>query len=102
MTPISTVNSTIKTNTAPTLPTAIPILIGQYNTVKSNAFSSNLLSYNASQRKVYDVPGRTQNPYESKRLFAATPVEQYSYDGSESNWLKKQLHFFALFKVNCC
>ena len=84
MTPISTVNNTIKSNTSPTLPTAIPILIGQYNNVKSNAFSSNLLSYNASQRKVYDVAGRTQNPYESKRLFAAVPVNQYSTDGSES------------------
>ncbi len=66
MTPISTVNNTIKSNTSPTLPTGIPILIGQYNNVKANAFSSNLLSYNASQRKVYDVAGRTQNPYESK------------------------------------
>ena len=74
MTSISTVNNIIKTNTSPTLPTAIPILIGQYNNVKANAFSSNLLSYNASQRKVYDVVGRTQNPYESKRLFAAVPV----------------------------
>ena len=43
-----------------------------------------MLSYNASQRKVYDVPGRTQSPYESKRLFAAVPVNQYSTDGSES------------------
>ena len=84
MTSISTVNNIIKTNTSPTLPTAIPILIGQYNNVKANAFSSNLLSYNASQRKVYDVVGRTQNPYESKRLFAAVPVNQYSTDGSES------------------
>jgi hypothetical protein len=84
MTPIGTVNNTIKTNTSPTLPIAIPILIGQYNNVKANAFSSNLLSYNASQRKVYDVAGRTQNPYESKRLFAAVPVNQYSTDGSES------------------
>ena len=84
MTSISTVNNIIKTNTSPTLPTAIPILIGQYNNVKANAFSSNLLSYDASQRKVYDVVGRTQNPYESKRLFAAVPVNQYSTDGSES------------------
>jgi len=84
MIPISSVNNTIKINTSPSLPIAIPLLIGAYNTVKSNAFSSNLLSYNASQRKVYDVPGRTQSPYESKRLFAAVPVNQYSTDGSES------------------
>lgn len=84
MATITTVNNTIKSNTSPTLPTAIPILIGQYNNVKTNAFSSNLLSYNASQRKVYDVAGRSQNPYESKRLFAAVPVNQYSTDGSQS------------------
>ena len=44
---ITTVNTTIKQNVSSTLPIPIPLLIGQYNTVKSNAFSSNLLSYKA-------------------------------------------------------
>lgn len=69
---ISTVNTTIKNNTGDTV--AIPLLIGSYNTVKSNAFSANLLSYNSSTKKVYDVAGRTQSPYDAKNLFAAAPV----------------------------
>ena len=98
MTPISAVNNTIKVNTAPELPIAIPLLIGEYNTVKANAFSSNLLSYNASQRRVYDVAGRTQSPYEGKRLFAAVPVDQYYKDGTQQDkWLKAYLVLFAFF-----
>jgi hypothetical protein len=84
MTPITTVNNIIKQNDSAHLPTPLAVLIGQYNTVKSNAFSSNLLSYNAATRQVQDVPGRTQSPYDSKRLFAAAPTWQYSHTGTES------------------
>ncbi len=63
---ITTVNNTIKQNVSSTLPIPIPLLIGQYNTVKSSAFSSNLLSYNSSTKQLSDVTGITQNPYNSK------------------------------------
>ena len=100
MASITTVNSIIKQQSRPDSATPIPVLIGQYNAVKANAFSSNLLSYNASQRRVYDVTGRTQNPYESKRLFAAVPVNQYSTDGTQPDkWLKAYLVIFALFQL---
>lgn len=46
---ITTINNTIKNNSGDTV--LIPLLIGNYNTVKSNAFSSNLLSYNSSTKK---------------------------------------------------
>lgn len=81
---ITSVNTTIKQNTGGTLPVPIPLLIGQYNTVKSNAFSSNLLSYNSSTRKVYDVAGRTQSPYDLKNLFAACPNRKETVTGNET------------------
>jgi hypothetical protein len=84
MATISTVNNTIQQNDSANLPTPIVVLIGQYNTVKSNAFSSNLLSYNNTTKQVNDVPGRTQSPYDTKKLFAATPVWQHSRTGTES------------------
>ena len=63
---ITTVNTTIKQNVSSTLPIPFPFLIAQYNTAKSNAFSSNLLSYNSSTKQLSDVTGITQNPYNSK------------------------------------
>jgi hypothetical protein len=39
---ITTVNTTIKQNSAINSPVPIPLLIGQYNTVRSDAFSNNL------------------------------------------------------------
>ena len=81
---ITTVNTTIKQNVSSTLPIPIPLLIGQYNTVKSNAFSSNLLSYNSTTKQVSDVAGRTQTPYDLKTLFVACPNKNITTRGSES------------------
>jgi hypothetical protein len=62
LTTITSVNTTIKQNSGGKLSIPIPILLGQYNAVKSNAFTSNLLSYNSSTKKVYDVAGRPASP----------------------------------------
>lgn len=56
---ITSANTTIKQQIADTLPVPIPLLIAQYNTVSSNAFTSNLLSYNSSTRQIADVNGRS-------------------------------------------
>lgn len=81
---INTINTVIQQNNIPDSATPIAVLIGQYSNVKSTAFSSNLLSYNSGLRQVFDVPGRTQSPYETKRLFAAAPGWQYSTTGTEN------------------
>lgn len=82
MSAITIVNSSIKNNSGDTV--LIPLLIGNYNTVKSNAFSANLLSYNSSTKQVYDVPGRSENPYDLKSLFAACPLKKETISGSET------------------
>ncbi|MBC7390436.1 MAG: hypothetical protein H7329_14565, partial [Opitutaceae bacterium] len=88
---ITSVNTTIKQNVSSTLPIPIPLLIGQYNTVKSNAFSSNLLSYNSSTKQVSDVAGRTQSPYDVKTLFAACPNKNITTTGTENFIIKSNM-----------
>lgn len=88
---ITSVNSTIKQNASSTLPIPIPLLIASYNTVKSNAFSGNLLSYNSSTRQISDVTGRTQSPYDPKTLFAACPNKNITTKGSESFIIKSKM-----------
>lgn len=88
---IITVNTTIKQNVSSALPIPIPLLIASYNTVKSNAFSSNLLSYNSGTKQVSDVPGRTQIPYNSKTLYAACPNKNITTTGSESFIIKSNM-----------
>jgi hypothetical protein len=76
---ITTVNNSLATAIGDTIP--IPILISNYDVLKTNAITSNLLSYNSLTRKLYDVPGRPSSPYEGKRLFAASPVINQSLQG---------------------
>ena len=89
--PITSVNTTIKQNISSSLPIPISLLIGQYNTVRTDAFSSNLLSYNSSSNQVFDVAGRTQNPYNTINLFAACANKQQSLSGSETFIIKSNL-----------
>lgn len=81
---ITSVNTAIKQNVSSTLPIPIPILIASYNTVKSNAFTSNLLSYNGSTKQISDVAGRTQSPYDPKTLYAACPIKNITTTGTEN------------------
>lgn len=55
---------------------SISILFAQYNSLKSNAVSSNLLS--VSSNKLFDVLGRSQSPYDQRNLFIAAPVRSFS------------------------
>ena len=81
---ITSVNTTIKQNAGSGAPVPVPLLIGAYNTVRTDAFSSNLLGYNAGTRQIYDVPGRGQSPYESRNLFAACPNQKQTITGTET------------------
>ncbi|MBE9463747.1 T9SS type A sorting domain-containing protein [Dyadobacter subterraneus] len=66
------------TYTALNSSTNIPILLlyGKYNSLKTNAVSSNLLSVSNSQ--FYDVAGRSQTPYDERTLFVAAPGKTFS------------------------
>ena len=77
---IVTVNTAL--NNAATSAIPISLLLGQYAKVKTDAYTNNLLYFNSSDKRVYDVAGRSQSPYQSARLFAAVPVDQYSTDAN--------------------
>ncbi|MBY0477020.1 MAG: T9SS type A sorting domain-containing protein [Chitinophagaceae bacterium] len=76
---ITTVKNQLQSSWNDTTAVPIPVFYAEYNTVKPDAFSNNLL-YVANEQ-VHDVPGRSQNPYNSKELYLATPVKKFSKDG---------------------
>ena len=88
---ITNVNATLKPLISETLPIPIPILLGNYNSVKSTAFSSNLLQVVSNQ--VRDVAGRTQSPYQQNKLFAAAPTRAYTKTNSVSFIFKPELFY---------
>jgi len=51
-----------------------------YATVRPDAFSQNLLTFQTQQ--VYDVAGRTQSPYLLRTMFAVAPCRSFSATGN--------------------
>lgn len=88
---ITSVNNLIKQNVGSGLPVPVPLLISQYNNVKSYAFTNKLLSYNSSVNQVNDVQGRSENPYQTNNLFAACPNKIVTIKGTESFVCKSDL-----------
>ena len=82
--PITTINSAINQASTSNSVIPIPLLIGQYNTVKSDAFTNNLLTYNSMTNQVADVITRTQSPYSLNQLFTGSPVKNYSLTGKDT------------------
>lgn len=82
--PITSVNAAIQQSTAGSLPTAIPLLMGSYASVKPNAITANLLRYAQAQNQLWDVAGRPQSPYQTNSLFAACPSFNRTTSGTAS------------------
>ena len=97
---ITTVNTSIKNNSGDTV--LIPLLLGNYNTVKSNAFSANLLSYNSSTKQVYDVPGRPQRPYDLKKLFTINQNRLYTLTCKIFNYEKVTFCYSYFYLLLLC
>jgi hypothetical protein len=69
----------------------IPVLHYDYNSLKVDAVSSNLLYVNSN--KLYDVTGRTQSPYLNHTIFAAAPEREYSNKGTVKFIFRSNLFF---------
>ena len=80
---ITTVNSSIASLSHDTLPIPVPLLIGNYNSVKTNAFTNNLLYHNTGTNQVEDVSGRSESPYQNNYLFAASPTKNFTVKGKD-------------------
>jgi len=85
---IAVVNDSVRQNSGTSSPIAIPIVVATYNSVKADAFTSNLLYHNTSTKQVQDVENRASSPYITNALFAACPNKKYSRYGSESFIIK--------------
>lgn len=91
---LSAVNSAIENAealNAPTIP--VPMVYADYNYLRPDALTANLLTTQNDQ--LYDVPGRTQSPYYSRKLFAASPSIGYTRTGSVSLIFKPELFYKA-------
>ncbi|PIW05424.1 MAG: hypothetical protein COW40_04975 [Cytophagales bacterium CG17_big_fil_post_rev_8_21_14_2_50_40_13] len=69
----------------------ISTLFYEYNKIKSNALSSNLLYI--SNNKLYDVSGRPSTPYENKITFAAAPTLNEVSGSIQTFKLRSALHY---------
>ncbi|MBX9782899.1 MAG: hypothetical protein K2X48_06385 [Chitinophagaceae bacterium] len=70
---IVTVNTALQNAGTGAIP--ISLLLGQYAKVKTDAYTNNLLYFNSTDKRVYDVAGRNRSPYTTNYLFAAAPLQ---------------------------
>ena len=70
---------------------AVPLLLMDYSVLNPYAVQQNL--FTVSNNQVYDVPGRTQSPYQQKLLFGATPVVNYTNTGTVQVLFKPDLFY---------
>jgi len=70
---------------------SLPVLHLRYNRLRDDAVSQNLLRIQNEQ--VYDVAGRSQSPYETRTVFAASPSQSVSETGSAQFILRPELFF---------
>jgi hypothetical protein len=68
------------------------LLSFRYDTIKSNAFSDNLLTI-GTDNKFHDVPNRTASPYGTTRLFALTAFNEITMQGSVKFILPTQFYY---------
>ncbi len=88
-----TINSSIGAATADTLPVPLLLLNYNYQVLRADAISANLMY--ASNDQLYDVSNRIQSPYTSKTAFAISSAEDYikSVNGYASFIFKSSLLF---------
>jgi hypothetical protein len=85
------VNTSIETEENASASIPVPILYGNYDHLRLDALTANLLTLSAE--KYYDVPGRLLLPYRTRQLFVASPSRNYTRDGSVSLVFKPGLYY---------
>jgi pimeloyl-ACP methyl ester carboxylesterase len=68
-----------------------------YQQFRSDATSANLVY--VSNNKIYDTPGRTQSPYETKEAFAIAPIHTALQGATHTFVLRPELYFTNLGKT---
>lgn len=74
MTDLLVVNARIDSLRAADTVSSIALLYGSYASLRDDALSLNL--FTISNQQIYDVPNRTQNPYQTNTLSAAASIDK--------------------------
>lgn len=72
-------------------PISFAALHYNYNSLRSDAVSANLLR--VSNDQLYDVPNRLQSPYQNNSLFAVAPIRQAAVLGANNVIFRPELFF---------
>jgi len=77
---LDTINRLLSKYSYTDQPISMAVLYYNYQSIKPNAISSNLLQNVNGQ--LQDVAGRTESPYDTKEMFAVAPIRQAALTGS--------------------
>ena len=88
---IEQVNSRVETDLRNNTAVITPIFFGEYDTLRADAVSQNLLRVQSNQ--LFDVAGRPESPYRTARVFAATPMRNFTEDGNFSLLFKSDQYY---------
>lgn len=87
---IHTLNARIRAAEAASPAIPLAVQYGSYASLRPEAESAGLVYWQNEQ--LYDVPGRTQSPYQAQAVFAAAPSLSYSATGSVSFVPRRNLY----------
>ncbi|MGX5818498.1 T9SS type A sorting domain-containing protein [Chitinophaga lutea] len=88
---LTTVNTTIATEESAGAAIPVPLLYAEYNYLRYDALSTNLLTISAE--RYYDVAGRPKLPYNTSPLFLASPSRNYTRNGQVTLVFKSPLFY---------
>jgi hypothetical protein len=63
----------------------------RYQSIREDALNKNLITVHNDQ--LYDVPARTQSPYQLKRMFAVAPLNQTAFTGKNTIIFSPEMYF---------
>lgn len=88
---LDTVNNRVLSYIALNQPISFSVLHYNYQSLRSDAVSANLLS--VSNDQLYDVPARSQSPYQNNQVFAVAPIRQAAVLGNNDLVFRPELFF---------
>lgn len=88
---LDTINNRVLNYIPLNLPITFAVLHYNYQSMREDALISNLIT--VSNDQMFDVPGRSQSPYQNNQIFAVAPLRQAAVLGSNSIIFRPEMFF---------